>query len=210
VAAGGWCAAAARLEDWLPFGEIGAGRSLATTVYGEFLKGMNDFGYIEVRDFIMEWRFVAGDFSRVPGIAADLVAKQVDVSIAGFTRAALAARKATGSMPIILGYDRERTLISRVGRSEKGRSHDIKNRKRVRNPKAQFNGANRPARSRSDQRHASPEAGQVIFDMPITASIESASLPPGLRCAYLTAGLSLTERDKTRDTGAAKGVRRRC
>ena len=77
--------------------------SLATTVYGEFLKGMNDFGYIEGRDFMMEWRFVAGDFSRLPGMAADL-AKQVDVIIAGFTGAALAAKKATASIPIILGY----------------------------------------------------------------------------------------------------------
>lgn len=78
--------------------------SLAATVYGEFLKGMNDFGYIEGRDFMMEWRFVAGDFSRLPGMAADLVAKQVDVIIAGFTGAALAAKKATASIPIILGY----------------------------------------------------------------------------------------------------------
>jgi putative ABC transport system substrate-binding protein len=78
--------------------------SLATTVYGEFLKGMNDFGYIEGRDFMMEWRFVAGDFSRLPGMAADLVVKQVDVIIAGFTAAALAAKKATASIPIILGY----------------------------------------------------------------------------------------------------------
>jgi putative ABC transport system substrate-binding protein len=78
--------------------------SLATTVYGEFLKGMNDFGYIEGRDFTMEWRFAAGDFSRLPGMAADLVARQVDVIIAGFTGAALAAKKATASIPIILGY----------------------------------------------------------------------------------------------------------
>jgi putative tryptophan/tyrosine transport system substrate-binding protein len=78
--------------------------SLATSVYGEFLKGMNDFGYIEGNDFMMEWRFAAGDFSRLPGMAADLVASQVDVIIAGFTGAALAAKKATATIPIILGY----------------------------------------------------------------------------------------------------------
>jgi putative ABC transport system substrate-binding protein len=78
--------------------------SLATSVYGEFLKGMNDFGYIEGRDFVMEWRFVAGDFSRLPELAADLVASKVDVIIAGFTGAALAAKKATATIPIILGY----------------------------------------------------------------------------------------------------------
>jgi putative tryptophan/tyrosine transport system substrate-binding protein len=43
--------------------------SLKTSVYGEFLRGMNDFGYIEGRDFVMEWRFVAGDFSRLPELA---------------------------------------------------------------------------------------------------------------------------------------------
>src|ERR1700737_5158663 len=78
--------------------------SLAASVYGEFLEGMNDFGYTEGRDFIMEWRFVAGDFSRLPDMAADLVARQVDVIIAGFTGAALAAKKATAAIPIILGY----------------------------------------------------------------------------------------------------------
>jgi putative tryptophan/tyrosine transport system substrate-binding protein len=78
--------------------------SLATSVYGEFLKGMNDFGYLEGRDFVMEWRFVAGDFSRLPELAADLVASKVDVIIAGFTGAALAAKKATAGIPIILGY----------------------------------------------------------------------------------------------------------
>ena len=62
--------------------------SLETSVYGEFLRGMNDFGYIEGRDFVMEWRFVAGDFSRLPEMASDLVARQVDVIIAGFTGAA--------------------------------------------------------------------------------------------------------------------------
>jgi putative ABC transport system substrate-binding protein len=77
---------------------------LATSVYGEFLKGMNDFGYAEGTDFTMEWRFVAGDFSRLPAMAADLVASEVDVIIAGFTGAALAAKKATATIPIILGY----------------------------------------------------------------------------------------------------------
>jgi putative tryptophan/tyrosine transport system substrate-binding protein len=78
--------------------------SLSTSVYGEFLKGMNDLGYVEGKDFVMEWRFVAGDFSRLSGMAADLVARQVDVIIAGFTGAALAAKQATATIPIILGY----------------------------------------------------------------------------------------------------------
>ena len=67
--------------------------SLGTSVYGEFLRGMNDFGYVEGRDFVMEWRFVAGDFSRLPEMASDLVTRQVDVIVAGFTGAALAAKK---------------------------------------------------------------------------------------------------------------------
>jgi ABC-type uncharacterized transport system substrate-binding protein len=79
---------------------------------------MNDFGYIEGKDFTMEWRFVAGDFSRLPGMAADL-ARQVDVIIAGFTGAALAAKKATASIPIILGYAADLQARDHYGTSTK-------------------------------------------------------------------------------------------
>jgi ABC-type uncharacterized transport system substrate-binding protein len=82
--------------------------SLETSVYEEFLRGMSDFGCIEGKDFVMEWRFVAGDFSRLPEMASDLVARQVDVIIAGFTGAALAAKRATAAIPIILGYPTRR------------------------------------------------------------------------------------------------------
>ena len=67
----------------------------------------------------MEWRFVAGDFSRLPEMASDLVARRVDVIIPGFTGAALAAKKATAAIPTILGYTADPVgsrLVERLAR----------------------------------------------------------------------------------------------
>jgi putative ABC transport system substrate-binding protein len=52
----------------------------------------------------MEWRFAEGDYRRFPEMAVDLVRADVDVIVASFTVAALAAQKATSSIPIILAY----------------------------------------------------------------------------------------------------------
>src|SRR5687767_3056324 len=46
-----------------------------------FRQGLRDGGYVEGRDVVIEWRSADGDYARVPQLAADLVARKVDVIV---------------------------------------------------------------------------------------------------------------------------------
>jgi putative tryptophan/tyrosine transport system substrate-binding protein len=65
-------------------------------------RGLNEGGFVEGRNVATEYRWAQSDYTRFPALAADLVARKVDV-IAGIgtTPAALAAKAATKSIPII-------------------------------------------------------------------------------------------------------------
>jgi putative tryptophan/tyrosine transport system substrate-binding protein len=77
---------------------------LETDAHGESIKGMRDFGYVEGKDFIMEWRFAAGKFQDLPSLAMELVALNLDVIVAGQTAGALALQKSTSTIPIVVAY----------------------------------------------------------------------------------------------------------
>jgi putative ABC transport system substrate-binding protein len=44
---------------------------------------MRELGYVEDRDFVMEWRFAEGRFELYPVLAAELARAQVDIVVAG-------------------------------------------------------------------------------------------------------------------------------
>jgi putative ABC transport system substrate-binding protein len=62
-----------------------------------------DAGYVEGRDLVIEWRSALGDQTQLPRLAADLVQKNVDVIVTLSMPAARAAKRATSSIPIVLG-----------------------------------------------------------------------------------------------------------
>jgi putative tryptophan/tyrosine transport system substrate-binding protein len=68
-----------------------------------FLQGLDDHGYVEGRDFVMEYRWAEGHQDRLPGLATDLVRAQVDVIFTGGTPATQAAMQATKTIPIVFG-----------------------------------------------------------------------------------------------------------
>jgi putative ABC transport system substrate-binding protein len=69
---------------------------------GAFKNGMRELGYLENRDYLMEYRFAAGDGSRLQGLAAELIGLGVDVIIAATTAAALAAQAKSRKVPIVI------------------------------------------------------------------------------------------------------------
>ena len=66
-----------------------------------FRQGLRELRYIEGQNIAIEYRFASGQVERLPGLAAELVRLKVDVIVANSTPAALAAKQATSTIPIV-------------------------------------------------------------------------------------------------------------
>ena len=67
-------------------------------------QGLRELGWVETKNIAIEYRGTEGDLTRLPDLAAELVRLKVDVIVAPTTNAALAAKNATPSIPIVMVY----------------------------------------------------------------------------------------------------------
>ncbi len=83
-------------------GYLSAGSGTLSSPYTTaFRQGLRDLGWVEGQNIVIEYRSAEGQFDRLPALAAELVRLKVDVIVATPTPAALAAKSATGTIPIV-------------------------------------------------------------------------------------------------------------
>src|SRR5262245_65461730 len=70
-------------------------------VISPFRKGLKEAGFDEGRNVSIEFRFAEFDVSRLPTLVAEFVRRKVTVIFAASTAAALAAKTATSTVPIV-------------------------------------------------------------------------------------------------------------
>jgi putative ABC transport system substrate-binding protein len=91
-----------------------------------FREGLRQLGYVEGKNYVIEYRSADGRADRFPSLAAELVRLGVDVIVARGTPAAVAAKNATETIPVIMASVGEPLLIvdslARPGRNVTGLS----------------------------------------------------------------------------------------
>ena len=84
---------------WLS--SVTASDPFGMSLLSAFRAGLKDADYVEGQNVAIDLRWGEGQYSRLPTLAAELVGKRVDVIMAGGPPAALAAKAATQTIPII-------------------------------------------------------------------------------------------------------------
>src|SRR4030095_7248439 len=72
-----------------------------------FRQGLRDFGYVEGKSIVIEWRYAEGKADRLPALATELVRLKVDVIVTAGPASTRPAKEATVTVPIVMGFDND-------------------------------------------------------------------------------------------------------
>jgi putative ABC transport system substrate-binding protein len=74
----------------------------STPLAEAFRQGLREHGYVEGQNIALEYRYAAGMADRLPALAAELVRLKVEVIVTESNVAALAAKRATRAIPVVM------------------------------------------------------------------------------------------------------------
>jgi ABC-type uncharacterized transport system substrate-binding protein len=106
AAATAWPLAARAQQPAVPVVGLVSGRSADASArpVAAFRKGLNETGYVEGQNAMVEYHWLEGQYNRLPSLMADLVRRRVAViATPGITAGAQAAKAATTTIPIAFG-----------------------------------------------------------------------------------------------------------
>ena len=84
-------------------------------VDAEFRRGLAETGRVEGRNLAIEYRWLEGRYDQIPTMLADLVKRRVAViAVANTTTAALAAKAATQTIPIVFGVGTDPVVVGLI------------------------------------------------------------------------------------------------
>ena len=82
----------------------GTSRSAVSGLYDAFLQGRREHGYVDGKDYIIEWRSVEENYERIPEIAAEFVRLKLDIIVTAMGAALPMLKQTITTIPIVMAF----------------------------------------------------------------------------------------------------------